>query len=186
MHRQTLLSVLAATVAVTATLLLSQQAHALSAMYQQAAPAAASSAPIASANPVAVPAKKAPLELGNLFATPVKLSRAERLKPSSFLSTGVNVRLHWQSVIPGLKFCVSYASAHGLNILSEHGGRTYTSERVHCMVADRDGRATDSIATFDQGTSSNDGLLIANIVLIDNKVSTEVIHVGHLAEIEDK
>ncbi|HDR9106022.1 TPA: hypothetical protein QDB04_002878 [Burkholderia vietnamiensis] len=170
----------------TAILLLSQQAHALSAMYQPAhAPAATSNAPIASANPVAVPAK-APVELGNLLATPVKLARAERLKPSSFLSTGVNVRLQWQSVIPGLQFCVSYASAHGLNILSEHGGRTYTSERVHCMVADRDGRATDSIATFDQGTSSNDGLLIANIVLIDNKVSTEVIHVGQLAEIEDK
>lgn len=78
------------------------------------------------------------------------------------------VNITYRSTIPGLSFCIGYAGAHGAVI-------PYTSDGEHCVIAGRDGLVQDSVFV---NIGSPDALLIANIVLIDNRVSTETVPVG--------
>lgn len=78
------------------------------------------------------------------------------------------VNVTYRSAIPGLSFCIGYAGAHGAVI-------PYTSDGEHCVIAGRDRLVQDSVFV---NIGSPEALLIANIVLIDNRVSTETVPVG--------
>lgn len=111
-------------------------------------------------------------------AFPVRLEGTAR-DPGGFVSPP-GLRLRWQSAIPGLQFCVSYATAHGAYITGLMGGRAHTEDREHCMVAGRDGRVADTVGL---GAFRNpDALLIASVVLVDNRVSSMAIPLAQLAQ----
>lgn len=79
------------------------------------------------------------------------------------------LRLTWRSTVPGLSFCVAYASARGL----------YTDLNHHCLVADRHGEAVDTVHL---GYARNvadlsDVVLVANAILVNNRVSATVVPV---------
>lgn len=89
------------------------------------------------------------------------------------------VKLTYRSMIPGLSLCISYAGAHGAVIpQGRFGSFMHGVESVaeHCVISGRDGLVQDSV--FVNIDHSPDALLIANIVLIDNRVSTETVPLG--------
>ncbi|MEX3984039.1 hypothetical protein AB4Y45_34180 [Paraburkholderia sp. EG287A] len=103
---------------------------------------------------------------------PVKLERVT----SDGQSYGGGLNLTWRSSVPGLTFCVAYASTHGADFHGWLGGKDHQSDREHCLSAGRDGTVTDTapVEVWDLKRDP-DALLIANVVLVDNEVSTETI-----------
>jgi hypothetical protein len=91
---------------------------------------------------------------------------------------GPGIGLTWRSSVPGLQFCVAYATTHGVSFVGAGGGRSYQGDREHCLVAGRDGTVSDRLTLTED--PKQDGLLIANVVLIDNEVRTEIIPVHPL------
>jgi hypothetical protein len=138
---------------------------------------AAAAAAILSCACASAQAADAGLALPTKF--PVKLEHVAPEK-GGFWTTG-GLKMTWRSAVPGLQFCVAYASTHGVSFHGSTGGRSWQGDREHCLVAGRDGTVSDVVpVTYSDPTNNPDGLLIANVVLIDNEVSTESIPVHQL------
>jgi len=85
------------------------------------------------------------------------------------------VKVTYRSTVPGLSFCIGYAGAHGAIIPYGYVDGE-SSDAEHCVIAGRDGLVQDHV--FINVGTSPDALLIATIVLIDNRVSTETVPLG--------
>lgn len=136
--------------------------------------AAAALFPVASLSAAASGAAAAVTSAANP-AFPVKL---EHIAVDA-KSMGGGLNLTWRSAVPGLTFCVAYSATHGAGFHGWLGGKDHQSDREHCLSASRDGTVTDAVPVevFDP-QHAPDALLIANVVLVDNEVSTEAIPVA--------
>lgn len=139
-------------------------------MCTAAAPASAQAPQTASSADAGVP-------MPQLF--PVKLVNIQRGN-SGGLSQNPGARLTWQASVPGLSFCVAYASAHGVEVGPEFG-HSFIGDRTHCLDSGRDGKVKDFVAfQVDDEDKSEDTLLIATIVLANNQTNTTAIPVDKL------
>jgi hypothetical protein len=103
--------------------------------------------------------------------SPITLTGTNQ-EPGGILSNPA-MRLHWHGA-PGINFCIAYATIHGAGITARLGGRIDSGDMQHCLSTDRNGNASDVIALA-HFKGEGDGLLMANIVMIDDKVYTIVI-----------
>lgn len=88
------------------------------------------------------------------------------------------LRLTWHSTVPGLSFCVAYATARGL----------YADENNHCLVTDRNGNAVDTVRlgyARDVADLSN-VVLVGNVVLVDNRVDATVVPIAAWTKVAPK
>ena len=134
---------------------------------------AAASVSAASINALASEAAAASVTPAAKPPFPVKL---ETIAVKGKSSTDGGLVLTWRSVVPGLSYCVAYAATHGASFHGWLGGRDHQWDREHCLTAGRDGTVTDTVPVeVSDPAQTPDALLIANVVLVDNEVSTETI-----------
>lgn len=128
--------------------------------------------PVASVNAVASGAVAAAVTSTAKPSFPVKL---EHIAVDT-KSMGGGLILTWRSTVPGLTYCVAYSATHGASFHGWLGGKDHQSDRDHCLTAGRDGTVTDTVPVeVFLPDREPDALLIANVVLVDNEVSTETI-----------
>jgi len=111
---------------------------------------------------------------------PITLDHTESTSVSGGLlyQNSPGVKLTWKSAVPGLQFCVAYAGVNGVDLNGTGGQRSFQSDRTHCMVADADGLASDSVKLTI--SKQPNGLLLATVVLINNDINTQAVPVGKL------
>jgi hypothetical protein len=112
-------------------------------------------------------------------AFPVDLDHVAR-GTSGGLANAPGIRLTWRAMIPGLSFCVAYSTAHGASLAGTAPyGHLDSSDLTHCLIAGRDGTATDFVRIEDED-ATQDPLLIATVVMVDDQVKTSAIRLAAL------
>jgi hypothetical protein len=88
---------------------------------------------------------------------------------------GSLVSVTFKADVPGLSFCVSYSAAHGASIRPRRTGvgHIHQDDLETCLTTGRDGLVSDSVRVA--AGKSPDALIIANVVLVDNRVNAEII-----------